>query len=73
MAKITKDMSIGEVLQTDNRLGPILMQFGMECIACPAAIGESLEMACAVHGIDVDEMVDKLNEYLNTDESTENK
>jgi hybrid cluster-associated redox disulfide protein len=40
------------------------MASGMHCIGCPSAQGESLEEACMVHGLDVDELVAKLNEYL---------
>ena len=64
MAKITKDMTIREVLERDENTAPIFFGFGMHCIGCPSASGESIEMACAVHGIDADPLVDKLNEYL---------
>jgi len=42
------------------------MASGMHCVGCPAAQGESLEEAAEVHGIDVDELVDALNDYLAT-------
>ena len=58
---INKDMLIGEILETNPELAPILMEAGMHCLGCPASAGESLEEACLVHGIDVDELVEKLN------------
>ncbi len=61
---VTKEMSIGEVLNIDRETAPILMAFGMHCLGCPSATAEPLEMACAVHGVDVDELVNKLNEFL---------
>ena len=64
MLKINKDMIIAEILDVDRNLAPILMASGMHCIGCPSAQGESLEEACMVHGIDVDEVVGRLNEYL---------
>ncbi len=64
MSKITKDMIIAEILTVDAGMAPILMGSGMHCIGCPSAQGESLEEACMVHGISVDELVSKLNEYL---------
>jgi hybrid cluster-associated redox disulfide protein len=64
MAKITKEMIIVDILNVDRNLAAILMASGMHCIGCPSAQGESLEEACMVHGLDVDELVAKLNEYL---------
>jgi hybrid cluster-associated redox disulfide protein len=40
------------------------MNAGMHCLGCPSASGESLAEACAVHGIDVDKLIDELNEYF---------
>ena len=59
---INKETLIGEVLQINPDLAEILLGAGMHCLGCPAAAGESLEEACAVHGIDVEELVTKLNE-----------
>ena len=39
----------------------ILMSMGMHCLGCPASQAETLEQACMVHGVDVDEIVNKLN------------
>ena len=64
MSTINKDMIIAEILNVDSNLAPILMASGMHCIGCPSAQGESLEEACMVHGIDVEEVVGRLNEYL---------
>ena len=61
---VDKQMSIGEVLRLDRGTTPIFMQFGMHCLGCPHATGESLEMASLAHGVDVDELVTKLNAYL---------
>ena len=53
-------------MQADATVAPILMASGMHCIGCPASQGESLEEAAMVHGIDSDELVTKINEYLAT-------
>ena len=42
----------------------VLMNAGMHCIGCPSSIGESLEEACMVHGIKVDELLKNINEYF---------
>lgn len=62
---ITKDMTISELLETDERAAQILMQSGMNCIGCASAAGETLEEAAAEHGIDPVLLVRKLNLYLN--------
>lgn len=64
MAKISKDMIIGELLGVDERVAPMLMRAGMHCLGCPSAQGESLEEACMVHGIDSDELVERINLML---------
>ena len=61
MQKITKDMIIGDILKINMGVVPILLNEGMHCIGCPASQGESLEEACMVHGIDVEEVIAKLN------------
>ena len=66
MTQITKDMIIYDILKIDAGLAPVLMGAGMHCIGCPSAQGESLEEAAMVHGLDADQLVDTLNEYLTT-------
>ncbi|MBE5939464.1 MAG: DUF1858 domain-containing protein [Lachnospiraceae bacterium] len=61
--KVSKDMLIGELLRIDAGFAPILMEAGMHCIGCPSAQGESLEEAAFVHGIDVDELLEAINDY----------
>ncbi|MEZ4358291.1 MAG: DUF1858 domain-containing protein [Eubacteriales bacterium] len=64
MAKITKDTIMGDLLKRDINSAKILMDAGMHCVGCPASAGESLEEACQVHGIDVNDLVGKLNEFF---------
>ena len=64
MATITKDMTIGQLLMMDRGCAVVLMEAGMHCVGCPASAGETLEEAAAVHGFDVDALVDKLNAYF---------
>ena len=62
MADITKDTTIGEALRANPDIAPVLMEIGMHCLGCPSAQGETLAEAAMVHGVDVDELVKKLNE-----------
>lgn len=64
MAQISKDMLIGEILQVDEKIAPLLMNAGMHCLGCPSAQGESLEMACMVHGIDADALLENINKAI---------
>lgn len=64
MEKITKDMIIHDIIAVDADLIPVLLDAGMHCIGCPSAQGETLEEACMVHGLDVDEVVTALNNKL---------
>lgn len=64
MKQVTKDTIIGDLLDLDQGTAKFLLEIGMHCLGCPASRGETIEQACAVHGTDADELVDKLNEYL---------
>lgn len=59
--KFNKDTKIGEILEVAPEKAEILLQAGMHCLGCPASQEEKLEEACAVHGIDVEELVKTLN------------
>ncbi len=58
---IEKTMKIGDLLQAYPDKADILLEAGMHCLGCPASQMETLEEACGVHGIDVDELVETLN------------
>jgi hybrid cluster-associated redox disulfide protein len=60
----TKDMLIQQVIELDEGTAEILMNSGMHCLGCAMAHGESIEQACAVHGIDADALVGEINGYL---------
>ncbi|MBO4900115.1 hybrid cluster protein-associated redox disulfide domain-containing protein [Lachnospiraceae bacterium XBB2008] len=66
MAEISKEMTIGEILATAPNIAPLLMGVGMHCLGCPASQGESLEEAAMVHGIDIDELMQYLEEKKDT-------
>ena len=64
MTSITKDMTIGDILDAGRETVPFFLEMGMHCLGCPASRGESVEEACAVHGVDADELVKKINDFL---------
>ena len=64
-ATITKDTIIGEILDLDQSTAPYFLEMGMHCLGCPSARGETLEQACAVHGVDVDKLLEAVNAEAN--------
>ena len=60
--EITKETTMGEMIEFDRGIAYILMESGMHCVGCPSSIGESLEEACMVHGLDADEVLKKSKE-----------
>lgn len=61
---VNKDTIIGDILDTDMDVAPYFMEIGMHCLGCPASRGETIEQACAVHGITPDELINKLNQHF---------
>lgn len=60
---ITKDMTMGEILEADIEIANILLEAGMHCIGCPAHQTETLDEACMVHGIDAELLCAKINAF----------
>lgn len=60
MASITKDMTIAQAIAADQKVIPVLLGIGMHCLGCPSAQGETLEEAALVHGLDPNELMDKI-------------
>ena len=61
MDKITKDVLIGDLLDAHPEVAPYLISMGMHCLGCPTARGESIEQACMVHGVSVDDLLEDMN------------
>ena len=62
--EITVNTTMGEMLEYDMGIAYVLMQCGMHCVGCPSSIGESLEEACAVHGLNPEDVLDAIQSYL---------
>ena len=59
--KFNKNIKIGELLEKAPEKAEILMEAGMHCLGCPASQEETLEEACLVHGIDVEDVLKEIN------------
>ena len=68
---VTKEMTIGQIIMIDQGIIAILLNYGMHCIGCPSAQGESLEEACMVHGVDCEPFLAQLNHFLEAYEASE--
>lgn len=62
--QITKETTMGKMLEYDMGIAYVLMQSGMHCVGCPSSINESLEEACMVHGLDADVVLKSIQDYL---------
>lgn len=60
----TKETIIGDILDAAPEAAPLFLEIGMHCLGCPASRGETVEQACAVHGVDPEALVKKLNEQF---------
>lgn len=64
MAEITKDMTIAQAIAIDQNVIPVLLDIGMHCLGCPASQAETLEEAAMVHGLDPDELIERINAVI---------
>lgn len=64
MASVTKETMIGELLQIDQNVAPLLLNIGMHCLGCPSSQMETIGEAAMVHGIDPDTLVNEINDFL---------
>ncbi|GFI26616.1 hypothetical protein IMSAGC012_01737 [Lachnospiraceae bacterium] len=67
MAQVTKSTMIGELLQIDANIAPVLLNIGMHCLGCPSSQMETIEEAAMVHGIEPDALVEEINTFLAKD------
>tara|TARA_Y100000310_G_scaffold265358_1_gene276360 strand:+ start:608 stop:805 length:198 start_codon:yes stop_codon:yes gene_type:complete len=64
---ITKDSKIAEVIEKYPDTVEVFVEAGFHCMGCAMAALETIEDGCKVHGIDVDEFVEKLNKKIKKD------
>ncbi len=66
---IRADMTLGDIMQKKPEIIPILLEAGMHCVSCPAALMETLEEAAIVHGMNIDELMEYIEESLKRSEN----
>ena len=64
MCEVTKDTIISDIMMNSPEAAPLFQEIGMHCMGCALATGESVEQACAAHGVNADEFLAKLNAFL---------
>ncbi len=60
--KITKDLTISQVLETNPETANVFVKNGMHCLGCFIASGETVEQAAEAHGLSIDQLLRELNE-----------
>ena len=63
--QVTRETIIGDILDVAPQTAPIFFSIGMHCLGCPSSRGETVEEACAVHGVDVDKLLELVNQEAN--------
>ena len=61
---ITKDTILGDILDAAPETAPLFIEIGMHCLGCPSARSETVEQACMVHGVEVDELLAAVNQMI---------
>jgi len=64
MSQITKDTIIADIFKIAPDSVPLFRSIGMNCLGCAMASGETLEQACMAHGVDVDDLLSKISEFV---------
>lgn len=64
--EITRETMLSDILENCPEAMPAFQAIGMHCMGCALASGENLEQACAAHGVDPDEFIEGLKNYLAT-------
>ncbi len=62
--EITKDTMIYDIVAYDSGCADLFMEIGMHCFSCPAALFETVDEACMVHGVDTDDFLEELKAYF---------
>ena len=61
---INRKNLIGEIVNQYPETAEVLLGIGMHCLGCPASQAESLEDACAVHGVDPESVIKAINDKI---------
>lgn len=61
---VDRTTKIGDILDFNRETAVYFLEMGMHCLGCPSARSETIEQACAVHGVNVDDLITRINEHL---------
>ena len=61
---VNRKTLIGEIVNQYPETAEVLLGIGMHCLGCPASQAESLEDACAVHGVDSESVIKAINDKI---------
>lgn len=64
MYQVTKDTIVYDVILNAPVARPLFERIGMHCLGCAYATGESIEMACNAHGVEVEPFLKEVNDFI---------
>lgn len=62
--KITKEMTIEEVIKKYPRSAFVFIDYGLHCVGCPMAEPETIEEAAKLHRINLEKFLKDLNKVV---------
>lgn len=62
---ITKDTLTADILKNINGAKEFFESLNMGCLSCMGIQNETLEKSCLMHGLDIEEIMKKLNNLQN--------
>jgi hybrid cluster-associated redox disulfide protein len=65
--KISKETTLGEIVQKFPKAVPFLAEAGLHCIGCHVSAFETLEQGCKAHGLSdkgIESLLKKMNKAL---------
>lgn len=62
--QITKEMTVGQVIQEYPKTAFIFLNYGLHCAGCPMANPETIEEAVKLHGINLKKFLEDLNKVV---------
>lgn len=71
--KITKETLLSELIDKDENIEEVLVGFGLSCCSCPMHAFDTLQDAADIHGLDVDLIVQKCQEFFDKKSGAEDK
>ncbi|MGL4534332.1 MAG: DUF1858 domain-containing protein [Fusobacteriaceae bacterium] len=61
---VTKDMNILEAVQKHPIITKVFQNYGLGCVGCMVAAGETLGEGISAHGLDAEKLIGEMNQLI---------